>query len=696
MNDLVLEIIFATVILAAVTLLIVTGTRFIRSPDNGMLAVWIGLGMLLIGGMLGVAEPKGMLENVPILDNPATVEIIRDFVCYIGGSIMLGIGMIRRLVSTSGTNNFEQLNETLAKTVLELGSSQELLNSIVRSSISGVMILKAVRDSSNNVLDFECRLMNEEAENLLGHSTNTILHKNIMKFLPCIRNDGLLNEAICVIETGLPFREERQCTHQGKTRWYNIVAVKYGDGLVISFVDVTERREYESQLQHAALHDTLTGLSNRVLFTSRLEQSIQRARRNVEYKFAVLFLDLDRFKIINDSLGHEIGDQLLITISDQLRTNLREIDIASRTSEGHLPARLGGDEFVILLDDIENFRDANTVAERLQREISSPHTIGGHEVITTASIGIVTSEGNYERPEDIIRDADTAMYQAKKSGKARYVLFDERMHAEVVKRLNLEKELHDAVERKEFKLYYQPIVSVETGKLVGFESLIRWVHPERGIIEPEEFIALTEEIGIIVPIGRWAINEACQQLGKWLRKYPQHKNLSLNFNLSKQELKDPGLIPLLKHAIKNAGISPSSLKAEITESTFFDNSLDLTPVLNTIQEMGIALAMDDFGTGYSSLSFLHTTSMDYLKIDRSFISNASKKRDYAAIVHTIIQLAHNMDMQVIAEGVETQDQLAMLQALDCNFAQGYLFDKPLEPEAAEELLIDNYRYGAAA
>lgn len=696
MNDLVLEIIFATMILAAVTLLIVTGTRFIRSPDNGMLAVWIGLGMLLIGGMLGVAESKVMLENVPILDNPATVEIIRDFVCYIGGSIMLGIGMIRRLVSTSGTNNFDQLNETLAKTVLELGSSQELLNSIVRSSISGVMILKAVRDSSNNVLDFECRLMNAEAENLLGHSTNTILHKNIMKYLPCIRNDGLLNEAICVIETGLPFREERQCTHQGKTRWYNIVAVKYGDGLVISFVDVTERREYESQLQHAAMHDTLTGLSNRVLFTSRLEQSIQRARRNVEYKFAVLFLDLDRFKIINDSLGHEVGDQLLINISDQLRTNLREIDIASRTSEGHLPARLGGDEFVVLLDDIENFRDANTVAERLQREISSPHTIGGHEVITTASIGIVTSEGNYERPEDIIRDADTAMYQAKKSGKARYVLFDERMHAEVVKRLNLEKELHDAVERKEFKLYYQPIVSIETGKLVGFESLIRWVHPERGIIEPEEFIALTEEIGIIVPIGRWAINEACQQLGKWLRKYPQHKNLSLNFNLSKQELKDPGLIPLLKHAIKNAGISPSSLKAEITESTFFDQSLDLTPILNTIQEMGIALAMDDFGTGYSSLSFLHTTSMDYLKIDRSFISNASKKRDYAAIVHTIIQLAHNMDMLVVAEGVETQDQLAMLQALDCNFAQGYLFDKPLEPEAAEALLIDNYRYGAAA
>ncbi|MCH7546573.1 MAG: EAL domain-containing protein [Planctomycetes bacterium] len=696
MNDLVLEIIFATVILTAVTLLIFSGMRFIRSPGNGLLAVWIGLGMLLLGGLLGIAESQVMLKTIPVFNNPATVDIIRDFVCYLGGSIMLGIGMIRRLVSASGTNHFEQLNETLAKTVRDLGSSQELLNSIVRSSISGVMILKAVRDSSSNVLDFECRLMNEEAENLLGHSSSTILHKNIMKYLPCIRNDGLLNEAICVIETGLPFREERQCTHQGKTRWYNIVGVKYGDGLVVSFVDVTERREYETQLQHAALHDTLTGLPNRVLFTDRLAQSIQRSRRNVEYKFAVLFLDLDRFKIINDSLGHEIGDQLLINISDQLRTNLREIDIASRTSEGHLPARLGGDEFVVLLDDIENFRDAITVAERLQREISSPHTIAGHEVITTASIGIVTSEGNYDRPEDIIRDADTAMYQAKKTGKARYVVFDERMHAEVVKRLNLEKELHYAVERKEFTLYYQPIVSIETGRLVGFESLLRWVHPEKGIIEPEEFIELTEELGIIVPIGRWAINEACQQLGRWIKKYPQHENLSFNINLSKQELMDPGLISLIKQAIRNAGISPKSIKVEITESTFIDNSIDLIPVLTKIQEMGIALAMDDFGTGYSSLSFLHTTSMDYLKIDRSFISNASNKRNYAAIIHTIIQLAHNMDMQVVAEGVETQDQLAMLQALDCNFAQGYLFDKPLEPEAAEKLLIDNYRYCAAA
>jgi diguanylate cyclase (GGDEF)-like protein len=696
MNSPLLDIVFTVVILAALIALVTVGVRIARRPGSGWQSIWMGLVLLLIGGGLGLANSRELLVSLPVLNDAPLLDILRDYVCFVGGCMMLGIGLIRRLIVASGGSEVEHLNETLATTVMELSSAQELLTSIVRSSISGVMILKAVRDSGGNVLDFECRLMNEEAENLLGQSSNALMNKGILRHLPCISNDGLINEAICVLETGLPYRGERQCTHRGDVRWYNIVAVRHGDGLVVSFADVTDRREYERQLRYDALHDTLTGLSNRALFANRLEQSIKRARRQPDYKFAVLFLDLDRFKIINDSLGHDVGDQLLISISERLRANLREIDATGRHEEGHLPTRLGGDEFVVLLDHIDSYDDASVVAARLQKELSATHVIAGHEVITTASIGIVTSEGNYERPDDILRDADTAMYEAKNSGKARHVLFDKRMHAEVVHRLNLEKELHDAVERREFCLFYQPIVTIATGELVGFESLMRWNHPERGLVEPEAFIQLAEEIGLIVPMGEWALYEACRQLGVWQQQYPSSRDLSLNINFSKQQLLDPNLLSMIDEAVRRSNIQATSIKMEITESTFMDSADELAPVLERVQALGIHLAMDDFGTGYSSLSFLHRAPMDYLKIDRSFIANASKKREYAAIVNTVVQLAHNLDMKVVAEGVETPDQLSMLQALDCNYGQGFLFDRPLPPEAAEELLRRDFSYGAAA
>jgi diguanylate cyclase (GGDEF)-like protein len=696
MSDHVLQIVFGACIVAAIGALISTSSRFLRSPGNGWFAIWIGLGLLAAGAAFSVLGSYGLLNEVPVLRERPIFNAVKDYICFLGGSMFIGLGLIRRLVIATGGTPVEHLNETLAKTVKELGSSQELLSSIVRSSINGVMILKARRDDSGTVTDFECRLMNEEAENLLGHSTNTLMHRGILSYLPCIRDDGLFVEALAVLETGLPYRGEKQCSLRGKRRWYNIVAVRHGDGLVVSFADVTDRLDYERQLQHAALHDTLTGLSNRALFTQRLEDAIKRARRDGEFRFAVLFLDLDRFKIINDSLGHDVGDQLLINIARRLVSNLRESDIASRTRDGHLPARLGGDEFVILLDDIEDFDHATLVAERLQRALGEPHMIAGHEVITTASIGIVTSDGNYERPDDILRDADTAMYGAKNSGKARHVVFDERMHAEVVERLNLEKALHHALDREQFRLYYQPIVILNSGALAGFEALMRWEHPERGIVEPEHFIPLAEEIGLIVPMGAWALHEACRQLRQWQLRYPDRDNLSMNVNFSKAQLRDPRLIPMIESVIADTGIDPTRLKFEITESTFMDNAAELTPILTRIQALGIHLAMDDFGTGYSSLSFLHRAPMDYLKIDRSFISSAGKKRDYAAIIHTVVQLAHNLKMKVVAEGVETQDQLTMLQALDCNYGQGYLFDKPLDAELAEQRIRRDDRFGNIA
>ena len=387
---------------------------------------------------------------------------------------------------------------------------------------------------------------------------------------------------------------------------------------------------------------------------------------------------------------------MLISISERLGANLREIDTPSRVDEGHLPARLGGDEFVVLLDGINDARDAVIVAERLQKALSKPHMIGDHEVISTASIGIVTSDGNYERPDDVIRDADTAMYQAKNSGRARHVVFDEMMHKEVMDRLNLEKELRQAAEEQQFTLSYQPIVSLETAALVGFEALIRWPHAERGIVLPADFIALAEELGLIVPIGEWVLGEACGQLRRWQQKRPDLEALSMSVNLSKHQLTHADLMKTVTQVIEKTGIEPRSLTLEVTESTIMDNADDLTPILSQLQGVGVRLAMDDFGTGHSSLGFLHRAPMDILKIDRSFIHSPGKTKDYGAIIQTVVQLAHTLKMQVIAEGIETQEQLVLLQSLDCNLGQGFLFSEPLETEAAERFLAEGYRFTVAA
>jgi len=426
------------------------------------------------------------------------------------------------------------------------------------------------------------------------------------------------------------------------------------------------------------------------LLTGRLQQAINRAKRVPGYQFAILFLDFDRFKIINDSLGHEVGDQLLISIAERLRENLRDIDTPIRLGEDHLPARLGGDEFVILLDGITGPRDAVVVAERIQAALTKPHILDGHEVISTASIGIVTSDGNYDNPDDLLRDADTAMYQAKNSGKARHVVFDETMHNAVMERLTLEKELRAAAEQLDFTLAFQPIVAMESARLVGFEALIRWPHSERGIVLPGNFIALAEELGLIVPIGLWVLREACEQLKRWQEHF--HGPLFMSVNLSRLQLIDPGLVRNVQGILAGTGIPPDSLVLEITESTIIDNMDSLQAVLSKLRDEGVRLAMDDFGTGHSSLSFLHRTPMDTLKIDRSFVSSPGNPRDYGAIINTVIQLAHNLNMEVVAEGIETVEQLALLQTLDCDYGQGFLFSKAVDAEHAWKYIEKDFRF----
>ena len=457
----------------------------------------------------------------------------------------------------------------------------------------------------------------------------------------------------------------------------------HADELRARVAKALKNRALLDMLETQARSDALTGLPNRALLTDRLEEAIRRCGRDPDYKYAVLFLDFDRFKIINDSLGHEVGDLLLVSIAERLSTNLRTSDTASNPGDGHVPARLGGDEFVILLDGITEYADAVVVAERIQEALSAPHKIGDHDVFSTASIGIVTSAGGYGRADDVLRDADTAMYHAKISGKARHVVFDDRMHQEAVERLKLEEDLRRSLDAGEFWLSYQPIVGLSTGRLMGFEALMRWTHPRRGPVSPDVFIGLAEEIGLIIPLGRWALLQAATQLKAWHRQFPGDPPLSRNVNLSKHQLRQQNLVGVVADILQQTGIDPASMKLEITENAIMDCPQRTTALLHELKGLGVQLCMDDFGTGHSSLSLLHRFPIDVLKIDRTFVLNTDENREYAAVIHAIITLAHTLNMKVVGEGVENTGQLAQLQALDCDRAQGNLFSESMTVEAAE-------------
>jgi len=442
-------------------------------------------------------------------------------------------------------------------------------------------------------------------------------------------------------------------------------------------------REQTAEIEHAALHDRLTGLPNRTLLTERLTAAIKRQPRNQESRFALLFLDLDRFKLINDSLGHETGDLLLIEIAQRLRDSLRESDLISHATT---PARLGGDEFLVLIEDLRNDGDAARVAERLLTVLSAPYAVNGSTVHVTASIGIATSAWNYERAGDMIRDADIAMYRAKEGGGARSVMFDREMHEQVRARLALENDLRSAVERKKFSLHYQPIIRLRDHFLVGFEALVRWSHQDRGAVPVSDFIHIAEDTGLILPLGLWVLSEACRQVSIWRREFPAAEDLRISVNLSRKQLTDPELVGKVQRELAQSGVSPNAIVLEVTESVVLDEPEGALRNLAQLHEMGLGLHLDDFGTGYSALSCLHQLPITGLKIDRAFIHDVCRRRDHEAVLRAILQMARAFNLAVTAEGVETTEQAALLRQMDCDYVQGFLFGRPTDPAAAGALL----------
>lgn len=436
--------------------------------------------------------------------------------------------------------------------------------------------------------------------------------------------------------------------------------------------EIVERKAAEQRLFDRAFHDSLTGLANRALFLTHLTRAVARSRRRPDSRFAVLMMDVDRFKVINDSLGHLAGDELLRGLSRRLVASLREVDTI---------ARFGGDEFAVLLEDIGGLKDATRLAERIEQGLAKPFDIDGKEVFATLSIGLTMMNPRYQQAEELLRDADAAMYRAKEAGRARCQVFDVEMHASVIAQLHLESELRRALERDELRVHYQPILALKDRSVAGFEALVRWQHPERGLVGPLEFIPLAEETGLIRPIGRWVLTEACQQLAAWGRSGLDGLTMSVNF--SARQFAQPELPEEIEQAARIGGIELSALKAEITESAIMAGGGVADQTIARLHEMGVSISLDDFGTGYSSLSYLRRFPVSTLKIDRSFVSSIGGPDDDAEIARTIIALAHNLGMQVTAEGVETVQQFERLRALQCEHAQGYYFARPLSAEDAE-------------
>jgi diguanylate cyclase (GGDEF)-like protein/PAS domain S-box-containing protein len=526
-----------------------------------------------------------------------------------------------------------------------------------------------------------CKLVGYSEQELLGTTFQSITHADDLG--ANLADLYQMLEGKMVTST----REKRYIHKQGHVVWATVSASSVFDekGKPVHFIlqaqDITERKQAEEQLHRAAFYDALTGLPNRALFTEHLGLALSRAKQHPDHLFAVLFLDIDRFKNINDSLGHVVGDQLLTAVAGRLQGCVRPEDTVSR---------FGGDEFAVLLNGVKHAAAALAITERILRGVEAPYRLSGFDVFTSTSIGVALSAIGYDSTEDILRDADTAMYRAKEQGKGRFEVFDKVMHARAVSRLKLEGDLRQALERREFEVYYQPIMNLEAGGLSGFEALVRWHHPERGLISPADFIPVAEDTELIIPIGEWVLREACRQVREWQSVYLSDTPLTISVNLSGKQFKQPDLVGQVKQILYQTGLDASCLRLEITESMVMDDAEAATAMLRQLRSLNVQLSIDDFGTGYSSLSYLHRFPVNILKIDRSFVGRMSIDEESMGIVEIIITLASKLKMDVVAEGIETDEQWQKLKALRCHYGQGYLFSRPVTAEAAAALVCEEW------
>jgi diguanylate cyclase (GGDEF)-like protein/PAS domain S-box-containing protein len=537
---------------------------------------------------------------------------------------------------------------------------------------------------SEIALDGRFLRVNATLSRILGRASDEVLRLTVADVTHADDRPASQAAVARVIATGAPLAfDKRYVQPDGTIVWANStlsllpMTNQQPPRILAVTADITTRKQAEAQLRYHAAHDALTGLPNRAAFLDHLRRALARHARHPDDGFAVLFLDLDRFKVINDSLGHHIGDQLLVQVAARLQQCVRPDDVV---------ARLGGDEFTILVARVGGVADARAVAQRIHAAIATPVVLDGHEVTTTTSIGITLSDRRYAQPEEMLRDADTAMYKAKRHGAGREAVFDRTMHARAVARLHVETELQRAVERHEFRLHYQPIVELTTGAIRGVEALLRWQHPTRGLLGPRAFMMVAEETGVIVPLGQWVLRTACQQLRHWHLRFPTIAPWTMSVNVSGVQCQQPDLVAHVAQILHDTELAPHFLDLEITESVVLAHTGTAFALLHKLRALGVTLTLDDFGTGYSSLSYLHRFPMSTLKIDRSFISTPDTGRAQGALVRTIIALAQNMDLSVVAEGIETAAQRDHLAALQCRYGQGYLWGRPMDAAAVGQWL----------
>ncbi len=557
-------------------------------------------------------------------------------------------------------------------------SSLERSHSILQAVIEGTPDLVTVRD-----LDGRYVLANSAMAQAAGRPVEDLLGKTDADLFAPEVATAMADMDTRVLESGDTVTYEEVLPADDAPRTYLVSKAVFRDrrGFAVGILrvarDITERKRAEARLFHEAGHDALTGLPNRARLLEELGIAISRCRRSSAHLFAVLFLDLDRFKVVNDSLGHTVGDALLSTFARTLRGWIRPSDFV---------ARMGGDEFVVLLDGMHELADATRVAERIEQGLRAPLLVGDREIYVAASIGIALSTTGYSAPDDVLRDADLALYRAKAAGRARYALFDVEMHERAMGQLQMETDLRHGLERGEFRIAYQPIVTVGSGRLVGFEALVRWQHPARGLLLPGEFLQVADDTGLMVPIGEWILREALAQLARWGRQFPaEASQLSMSVNVSSRQLVHPDLITTVQAALRDAGLAPARLRIEVTESVIMEHADAATERLAELRALGVLLDMDDFGTGYSSLSHLQRFPLQAVKIDRSFVDRM-RGGAHAEIVRAILTLGRQLGLEVIAEGVETDEQHDALVQMGCPQAQGYLFSHPVMAEAAGAII----------